>query len=120
MMAKHFTLGTVAIAALVCGTFYAAYAAKMTRYGEFVYSSLCMEKESGDAAGYRIKLLRSEKGDNLYFEWSEGPLFGPRLASKLTIDPRTSKITFTVPADAPAGIKTYKGEISQEDNVLKK
>jgi hypothetical protein len=104
------------IGSLACIATHPAIAAELPRDGVFVYSTLCIERESGDAAGNRIRLVRSERGDSLYFEWSEGPRYGPTLASMLVIDPKTSKITFTLPANAPPNdlpsSQTYPGEIS--------
>ena len=121
-MVKHFIYGAAAIGAFLCGAIYPAYAAKLPRNGVFVFSSLCNEHESGDAAGYRIKLTRSAKGDSLYFEWSEGLLYGPALASNFVIDPKTSKITFTIPAHAPPNdlgeAESYSGQISTTAVIL--
>ena len=97
-------------------------ATPLPRYGVFLYSSLCGERESGDAAGFRVKLVRSAKGDSLYLDWSEGGLFGPMLATKLTINPKTSKLSFTIPARTPPSdipeSESYAGEISNEAVVL--
>jgi hypothetical protein len=99
------------------------HAAELERYGTFVYSSLCLESESGDIGGFRTKLMRSAREDSLFFEWSEGPLYGPMLASKLIIDPKTSRITFTIPALTPPSdipiSESYSGEISDQAIVLK-
>jgi hypothetical protein len=113
------TLGVMASAA--CPVF----ASPLPVRGTFIYSSLCSDPEgSGDLGGYRIKLSRSAKGDSLYLEYnSEGPLYGPTLASALTIDSKTSKMSFTIPANASPnyglnGAKTYTGTISGEAVIL--
>ena len=107
---------------LTASTFNSALAAKLPRYGVFVYSDLCFGKESGDASGYRIKLTRSTKGESLYLEWSEGPLYGPALATDLVINSKTSEIIFTIPAhtepnDLPES-EHYQGRISTTDISL--
>ena len=86
--------------------------------GTFLYSSLCWEVESGDASGHRIKLIRTGKEDRLYLEWSEGPLYGPMLATNLKIEAESGKISFTIPAhtqpsDMPTAI-SYSGTITVE------
>lgn len=99
-----------------------ADAASLPRYGTFLYSSLCVERQSGDAAGFRITLQRSTKEDSLSFEWSEGPLFGPMRASNLTIDPKTLRIAFTIPAHTPPSdipiSESYSGVISDQAVTL--
>ncbi len=100
-----------------------ALATQLPPEGVFVYSSLCIERESGDAAGYRIVLFHSPGHDELSFEWSEGPLYGPTLAGNVKLDPATSKLTFTVPqVSAPPGDTSqdrYQAEITSESVVLK-
>jgi hypothetical protein len=91
--------------------------------GEFAYSNLCWEKESGDAAGYRVRLVRSANGDQLYLEWSDGPLEGPTLAENLKVDAKTSSISFTIPRNPlydppPDNFDTYKGRVSARSMVL--
>jgi hypothetical protein len=56
-----------------------ASARPLPRYGTFVYSSLCWEKESGDASGVRFALTRGRKGDSLLYEYGNGPLEGARI-----------------------------------------
>lgn len=51
----------------------------LPRYGTFVYSSLCWEKESGDAGGVRFALTRSRRGASLVYEYGNGPLAGARI-----------------------------------------
>jgi hypothetical protein len=41
-----------------------AHAGPLPRYGLFVYSSLCWEKESGDADGARLILVRVPGSDS--------------------------------------------------------
>ena len=99
-----------------------AESAPLPRAGTFFYSSLCWEPESGDASGYRIKLIRTSKEDRLYLEWSEGPLYGPMLATHLKIEPHAGKISFTIPANAsPSDMPTagsYNGTITAERVIL--
>jgi hypothetical protein len=122
MSAWRFASCMAAILAILCSARVSALAAPLPRYGVFVYSSLCREKDSGDAGGFRIRLLRTAKADSLYFEWSEGGLYGPMLAIKLAIGSKTSKIEFTIPADTPPSklpqSETYSGTISNEAVVL--
>jgi hypothetical protein len=99
-----------------------AQSSPLPRAGRFLYSSLCREAESGDASGYRVKLIRTGKADALYLEWSEGPLYGPMLATNLKIDPGTSRISFTIPANtAPSYMpqsNSYSGTIMAERIIL--
>jgi hypothetical protein len=118
-------LGTALIAAISTFFFFGIqplFATPLPRYGEFVFSSLCWEKQSGDASGFRIRLQRATGGDSLYLEWSEGGLYGPMLASKVTIDSKTSMISFTIPAcTSPSDIpesETYRGRITNEEIIL--
>jgi hypothetical protein len=74
----------LALAALLALAPAAASAKALPPYGTFVYSSLCWEKESGDAGGVRFALTRSRKGASLIYEYGNGPLEGARITS-LTI-----------------------------------
>ncbi len=109
----------VAVAAtLFCSQAPAAPAPqKLPRYGVFVYSSLCTEKESGDAAGYRLTLMRYGDGDHIVFEWSEGGLYEAS-GYKVALDEKTSRISFTVDTPGapqePAYTHSYSGTISSE------
>jgi hypothetical protein len=69
----------LALAALLALAPAAASAKALPRYGTFVYSSLCWEKESGDAGGVRFALSRSRKGVSLVYEYGNGPLEGARI-----------------------------------------
>jgi len=65
----------------------AGHAKPLPRYGTFVYSNLCWEKESGDAGGVRFALTRSRKGVSLVYEYGNGPLAGVRIETlKVTGD----------------------------------
>jgi hypothetical protein len=122
MRKKRFVYGAGWAAALLC-TGAPALGTPLPREGVFVYSSLCREKESGDAAGFRIVLFHSSDRDQLSLEWSEGPLYGPTLAGNVKLDPLTSKLTFTIPqASAPTGdppLDNYEAEITSESVLLK-
>ena len=122
MIARGFIFGAAAIVSAIYAADRPALASSLPLEGSFVYSNLCVERESGDVNGYRVKLLRSAKGDRLYFEWSEGPLYGPALASDLIIDPETSKIAFTIPAHTPPNdlpeSERHSGQISTGAIVL--
>ena len=74
----------LALAALLALAPAIASAKALPRYGIFVYSSLCWEKESGDADGVRFALTRSRKGASLLYEYGNGPLSGAHITS-LTI-----------------------------------
>ena len=95
-----------------------AQSSPLSRAGRFFYSSLCSEAESGDASGYRIKLIRTGKEDRLYLERSEGPLYGPMLATNLKIEAESGKISFTIPANTPPSdmptAVSYSGTITAE------
>jgi hypothetical protein len=122
----------MAIATLVCGIASPTYAAKLPRFGVFIYSSVCWEKQSGDAAGHRAMLVRDGEGDRIFWEWSDGPMEGPVEAHPLTIDDKSSKIRFSVDIgsqnsvdsaghfvgkEAP-DIQTFTGTISDSALIL--
>jgi hypothetical protein len=121
-MTRFFLFGIAVGGILVSTLGHSARASKLVRDGVFLYSNLCVERESGDASGYRVKLMRATEGDRLYLDWSEGGLYGPMLAQNLTIDPRTADITFTIPANTPPSdmpdAKIYHGKISNEAVIL--
>jgi hypothetical protein len=71
-----------------------AQATPLPRYGIFVYSDVCWEKESGDAAGNRLMIIRDGDGDRLFWEWSEGPLEGPVPATAVRL--KSGRIAFDV------------------------
>jgi len=129
-MIRHFTFGA-AIAAFICGTICPATAAKLPRYGVFVYSSECWEKESGDAAGNRVLLLREGTGDTLYWYWSDGPMEGPNRVNPLSIDNKTAAIQFSVDIGSdivqdragkrsvePPAVQKFQGSISDDAITL--
>lgn len=87
-----------------------ASAANLPRYGIFMYSNLCSEKESGDIAGYRALLIRDGDGDRLFWEWGgEGPLEGPAQARLLKIGSDTFE--FAVPQSEGDIYKIFNGTI---------
>ena len=118
MTLKSLKLGMATMAALLTSAIAPLHATPLPSEGVFVYSSLCRERQSGDAAGCRIVHFHSPDRDQLSLEWSEGPLFGPTLAGDVKFDPQTSKVTFTIPqASAPPGDMTqdfYEAEVSGE------
>jgi hypothetical protein len=59
-------------------------ASALPRYGTFTYSSLCWDKEGGDAGGVRFALTRSRTGVSLVYEYGNGPLEGARI-TRLTV-----------------------------------
>jgi hypothetical protein len=69
----------LALAALLALAPAAATAKALPRYGTFVFSNLCWEKESGDAGGVRFALTRTRKGVSLVYEYGNGPLEGARI-----------------------------------------
>jgi hypothetical protein len=75
----------LALAALLALAPAAASAKALPRYGTFVYSDLCWEKETGDAGGVRFILTRTRKGARLDYEYGAGPLQGAHIKS-LKID----------------------------------
>ena len=89
-------IGFVLLLAL-CAVFSAPVLAAPPARDVVVYSNLCWIPESGDAAGYRVRLGKAGDRQTLSLEWSEGALKGPVQASSLTIDPGGSKIAFAVP-----------------------
>ncbi len=102
---------------------FCASAAPLPIEGVFVFSNLGRERESGDPAGFRIKIDRSFGVDSLYFEWSEGGLMGAN-ATKLSIEPQTGVLDFTIlpggwPLDQQPAYR-YTGKVSKERIVLDK
>jgi hypothetical protein len=75
-----------------------ALAADMPPDGAFqwLYSSLCQQPNSGDAAGWRIRLSGPTERPSLSMEWAEGPVAGPETATRLTMDPATATLEFVL------------------------
>ena len=100
----------------------AAPAKPLPRYGVFVYSNLCTEKESGDAAGSRLTLLRYGDGDHVLFEWSEGPRV-EAAGYKVKFDASTGELTFEVDIPGappePQYSQSYTGKVSQDAIALR-
>ena len=97
-----------------------AESAPLPRVGVFVYSSLCTKQQSGDAAGYRLVVLRFGDGDRVFFDWSEGPLYSAE-ADKVTVDGSGTKISFMVQIPGttePVYASSFAGEISTEAAVI--
>jgi hypothetical protein len=90
----------------------AASGRDMPRYGVFVYSDLCIEPESGDIAGDRVGLLRYPEGNQLIFEYTEGPLMAPLFVDKMTIDSATGALTFDVREDGQT--VTFRGTVTDD------
>jgi len=98
------------------------------RHGIFIYSTYCIEEESGDAAGNRAMLIRDGDGDRLFWEWSDGPMEGPIQARKLSISDKSAGIKFSVDTGSedtvdssgksigknPANIESFSGTISAQ------
>ncbi len=93
------------------------FAADLPHDGTFAYSSLCWERESGDASGFRILLTRSAAGDSLRFEWTDGPLEGPVQAQHLVIGPHGT-LSFAVPLAGGGAPALYEGRVSREAVIL--
>lgn len=102
----------------------------LPRYGTFTYSSLCWEKESGDASGVRFELRRSHEGASLSYEYGNGPLEGARIRTlKITgdrIDAEASTDDGDLTISAILGPKRarllgpYDGKHPGEPRVLKR
>lgn len=88
-------LGRCAFAALAwCACTLPGYAAPLPRYGLFVFSTLCWEQESGDAAGGRLILLRLPGSDSVRIAYTlEGPL-DEMPGDDLKIDDKTGHVSF--------------------------
>jgi hypothetical protein len=56
---------------LVLASPVAAQAAPLPRYGSFVYSGLCENRHTGSLIGSRLTLVRQDKHDVVYYEWSQ-------------------------------------------------
>jgi hypothetical protein len=66
----------------------------LPRYGLFVFSSLCWERESGDADGARLILIRLPGSDSGRFSYTgEGPLDEAPIED-LQIDGKSGRISF--------------------------
>jgi hypothetical protein len=95
--------------------------AKLSRYGIFVYSSLCTQ--GGNATGNHVVLIRDGDRDILYWYWSEGATKGPAEASPLAIDDKTGAIKFSVDTGSAAddsGTGKPKEKSSSEKPVTEK
>ena len=75
-----------------------------------IFSSLCTEAESGDTAGYQIVVDRSASPPSISFDWSEGGLMEPVIASKASYDRRSGAVRFR--ADANGRPVSFMGRIS--------
>lgn len=95
-----------------------AQAAPLPRYGAFVFSSLCTQEESTDAAGYRLILVRLPYENDVTFEWSEGPLVGAA-ADHVTIDDKTGRLRFHVAKDGDPGTEQTVSGILTADAFVK-
>jgi hypothetical protein len=106
---------TAVLALVLSGAATPSPAKPTKRIGLSVYSTLCSEKQSGDAAGHRIKLIRLGDGDELIYEWSEGGLSAER-AHDIKIDPKTGALKFQVTTDAGGGEETsrFEGKITDD------
>ena len=63
------------------------HAKALPRYGSFVYSDLCWQKDTTDVVGARLMLSRTRRGSRLDFEYGDGPLQSARIKSlKMTGD----------------------------------
>ncbi len=106
----------LALAALLALAPQVASAKALPRYGTFVYSSLCWEKQSGDAGGVRFALTRSHKGASLVYEYGNGPLEGARIKSlKLTGDRIEAEATTS---DGELGLAAALGPRSAKVSIL--
>jgi hypothetical protein len=121
----------LALAAVLALVPAAASAKALPRHGTLVYSSLCWEKESGDASGIRFAFNRGRAGASLVYEYGNGPLQSARIKSlKVTGDrfeaeastsdgelglaavlgPRTAKVSilFDYQKNEPPDVRTLK------------
>ena len=93
------------------------WAKPVDRHGIFVYSSMCWEQESGDAAGYRITIRRLKDENDSVFEYSEGPVTS-LIGYDTKIDQKTQKLTFDVITDSTLqGVNetnTFSGTITDD------
>jgi hypothetical protein len=109
----------------------ASEAAKLPRYGIFVYSSVCTQAPSGSTTGNHVVLIREGNGDVLYWYWPEGPMEKPAQAHPLAIDDKTGAIHFSVDQASqaseegagkqsanPSVALTYQGTINEDAITL--
>jgi hypothetical protein len=106
----------LALAALFVLAPAAASAKALPRYGTFVYSSLCWQKESGDASGVRFALTRDRKGASLAYEYGNGPLEGARIKSLKVADDRIEAEAST--SDGELGVAAVLGSRSAKVSIL--
>ena len=93
------------IFALSCFSTVPGHAAPLPRYGVFLYSNECRERESDDAAGNFMKLTRTPTGDAVEYGWGgEGPM---ESVSATDVHIVSGKISFTVP---PTPGTIYEGK----------
>lgn len=89
----------------------AAQATSLPRYGTFVYSSLCLDRDNtGDLNGDRLIIIRLPLHDLGYLEWSDGSLSSVPLQD-LKIDDKNGKISFRYVRD--------HDDLTGKSNVLK-
>ena len=106
----------LALAALLALAPAIASAKALPRYGTFVYSSLCWEKESGDASGVRFALTRGPKGPALVYEYGNGPLEGARIKSLKLVGDRIEAEATT--SDGELGMAAVLGPRSAKASIL--
>lgn len=102
-----------ALAAGLCGLAAAgtAHAAPWPDADTVIYSTLCHEAESGDAAGHRLTVQGRGANRILRFEWSEGGLCGGEV-TRFGYRPTSGRLRFTVSGcgSGPAG-DTYTARV---------
>ena len=76
---------------------------------EVYYSDTCVEQESGDVAGYVVKLSDDGPRPVISLTWSEGSLKGPVQANVTEYDRTSGRLSFSA--------KTEWGEFSFQGNV---
>ena len=86
-------------------------------YGVFVYSNLCIEDQSGDAAGTRITLHHFVEGESVVYEYSDGALSLPVLAEEVKIDDRLKLLTFRISKSGQSP-EFIVGELSSNGDVM--
>ncbi len=98
----------------------AVWAKPVPPRGVFVYSNVCWEHESGDAAGYRITVRRFEDESDVIFDHSEG-VMEALVSTDSTINDKTGAFKFLVRTDSTRhGVvetSTFTGTITDEEVV---
>ncbi len=106
----------LALAALLALAPTIASAKALPRYGTFVYSNLCWQRDTTDVVGARLMLSRTRKGNRLDFEYGDGPLQSARIKSLKIIADRIEAEAST--AEGALGLAAVIGPRTAKISML--